>query len=68
MTMMLQSFVAGNWVDPGDGARAIHSAVTGEEIARAGGGALDSGAMLTFARGTGGAALREMGDNEWVRE
>ena len=34
MTMMLQSFAAGNWIDPGVTSRPVHSAVTGEEIAR----------------------------------
>ncbi|MEM7211738.1 MAG: phenylacetic acid degradation bifunctional protein PaaZ [Pseudomonadota bacterium] len=67
MTIMLQSFAAGNWIGPGDGARAIHSAVTGEEIARAGGCALDMGAMLDHARGAGGAALREMGFHDRAR-
>ncbi|MEL7468603.1 MAG: phenylacetic acid degradation bifunctional protein PaaZ [Pseudomonadota bacterium] len=67
MTMMLQSFAAGNWIGPGDGARAIHSAVTGEEIARAGGGVLDMAAMLTHARDAGGPALREMGFHDRAR-
>ena len=59
--MMLQSFAAGQWVDPGSDAAVIHSAVTGEEIARAGGTSLDIQAMLDHARQTGGPALREMG-------
>ena len=67
MTMMLQSFAAGDWVAPGEGARAIHSAVTGDEIARAGGGALDMGAMLDHARSVGGPALRGMGFHDRAR-
>ena len=54
----VQSFVAGDWIDPGDGAREIASAVTGEIFARAGNDDLDTGKMLEFARSKGGAALR----------
>ena len=67
MTMMLQSFAAGNWVAPGDAARAIHSAVTGEEIARAGGAPLDMTGMLDHARNVGGPALRAMGFHDRSR-
>ncbi|MEZ5714992.1 MAG: phenylacetic acid degradation bifunctional protein PaaZ [Paracoccaceae bacterium] len=55
----VESFLAGGWVAPGAGARAIESAVTGEVIAESGGAALDVGAMLGFAH-RGGAALRAM--------
>ena len=55
----VESFLAGEWVRPGAGARAIESAVTGEVIAEVGGAMLDAGAMLDFAH-TGGAALRAM--------
>ena len=55
----VESFLAGEWVRPGAGARAIESAVTGEVIAEAGGAVLDAGAMLDSAH-TGGAALRAM--------
>lgn len=54
------SFAAGHWVSADDNARDIHSAVTGEVIARAGNAALDVDAMLTYARSTGGPALRAM--------
>ncbi len=60
MTMMeLRSFAAGKWVDAGDSARDIHSAVTGALIGRAG-GSLDFAAMLDHGRGTGSPALRAM--------
>lgn len=58
--MQISSFALGNWVAPGAGARPIMSAVTGERIAEAGGGALDFQAMIDFAVNTGGPALREM--------
>ncbi len=56
----INSFVQGRWVAPGDGARPIHSAITGAEIARAGNDALDFAGMLDFAREVGGPALRAM--------
>ncbi len=55
----VQSFVAGHWVAPDASARAIHSAVTGQQIARAG-QELDTRAMLDHARDLGGPALRAM--------
>ena len=56
----VESFVAGTWVGPGGGARAIAHAVTGAPFAEAGNDALDFGGMLDFARNTGGPALRAM--------
>jgi len=59
--LSVPSFVAGQWVAPGKGARAITSAITGARIATAGNDALDMQAMLDYARNTGGPALRAMG-------
>ena len=56
----IQSFAAGRWVPPSDGARPIASAITGEVIAEAGNSALDVQAMLDHARSVGGPALRKM--------
>lgn len=56
----VHSFAAGQWVAPDSAAREIHSAVTGGLIARAGNGALDVDAMLSYARDVGGPALRAM--------
>ena len=56
----ISSFAAGQWVAPGNGARTIASAITGEPFATAGNSALDVQAMLEFARNTGGPALRQM--------
>ncbi|MAS06105.1 MAG: phenylacetic acid degradation bifunctional protein PaaZ [Ahrensia sp.] len=57
--LSLESFAAGRWVGPGPDARSIASAVTGEDIARAG-SALDYQAMLDHARDVGGPALRAL--------
>ncbi len=56
----ISSFAAGEWVSPGEGARTIASAVTGEVIATAGNSALDVQAMLDHARNVGGPALRKL--------
>ena len=56
----VRSFAAGNWIDCDDGARDIHSAVTGDIIARAGNTSLDVDGMLDYARTVGGPALRTM--------
>lgn len=56
----VSSLAAGQWIGPGQGARLIEDAATGETIARAGNDALDTTGMLDFARRRGGPALREM--------
>ncbi|MFZ7091075.1 phenylacetic acid degradation bifunctional protein PaaZ [Primorskyibacter sp. 2E233] len=56
----VQSFVAGNWIAPGDGARQIASAIDGRVIAQAGNAALDMQDILDHARGVGGPALRAL--------
>ncbi|MDP3524881.1 MAG: aldehyde dehydrogenase family protein, partial [Hoeflea sp.] len=56
----VHSYLAGQWVPADDGARAIESAVTGAPLALAGQAALDTQAMLDFARTKGGPALRAM--------
>ena len=62
----LHSFAAGRWIAPDGAARAIHSAITGEQIARAG-SQLDTAAMLDFARNTGGPALRQLSFHDRAR-
>lgn len=56
----VQSFAAGKWICPGEGARPIASAITGKIIAKAGNDALDVQAMLGYARDVGGPALRSL--------
>lgn len=56
----IRSFAAGHWVDCDGDAKHIHSAITGEVIARAGNESLDVEDMLNHARTIGGPALRAM--------
>lgn len=56
----VQSFAAGQWTNPGAGARNIASAITGDVIATAGNDALDVQSMLSYARTVGGPALRNL--------
>ncbi len=56
----ISSFAVGEWIAPGEGARNIASAVTGEVIATAGNTGLDVQGMLDHARNVGGPALRQM--------
>ncbi len=60
MAANVDSYIAGHWVAPGSAAQDIHSAVTGEVIARAGCDPLDTPSMLSIARDNAGPALREM--------
>ena len=55
----LQSYAAGRWIDPDDGARTMLCATTGDAVAR-GGARLDMAAMLAHATQVGGPALRAM--------
>ena len=56
----IQSFAAGQWINPGAGSRSIASAITGDVIAQAGNDALDVQVMLSFAHDVGGSALRKL--------
>jgi len=56
----VQSYAAGRWIEPGNDARTIHSAVDGNPIARAGNGVVDFAAMLDHARDSGGSALSSL--------
>ena len=56
----IQSFAAGQWINPGAGARNIASAITGDVIAQAGNDALQVQTMLAYARDIGGPALRKL--------
>ncbi|MBQ0803280.1 MAG: phenylacetic acid degradation bifunctional protein PaaZ [Sulfitobacter sp.] len=56
----IQSFAAGQWINPRAGSRNIASAITGDVIARAGNDALDIQAMLAYAHDVGGPALRKL--------
>ena len=56
----IKSYIAGRWIEPGPNARPIHSAITGQVIAQAGGD-VDTAAALDFAKSRGGPALRALG-------
>ena len=56
----VNSYVAGNWIEPDSTAQSIRSAVTGDVIARAGCERLDTQSMLYAARENAGPALRDM--------
>lgn len=58
--MDLHSWSEGRWVGPGEDAREIASAVTGQTIARAGSGDVSFEAMTNYAREVGGTNLRAM--------
>lgn len=60
MVQRVESFLLGKWVAPGEGARSIAHAITGEVIAEAGNDNLDFSGMVDFATSKGGAALRAM--------
>ena len=62
-----ESYAAAQWIAPGSEARVIHGPVTGEVIAKAGGSALNTQAMLDWAQRTGGPALRDMGFHDRAR-
>ncbi|MEM7256100.1 MAG: phenylacetic acid degradation bifunctional protein PaaZ [Pseudomonadota bacterium] len=61
------SYLAGQWHTPDDSARAIYSAVTGEQIARAGQATLNVDSMLRYAKESGGPALRALSFHDRAR-
>lgn len=63
----VQSFVAGQWIGPGQGARQIESAIDGQVIAEAGNAAISPADALAYARDTGGPALRALGFHDRAR-
>ena len=56
----VSSYLAGQWVDPDSNAKPIHSAVTGEPVARAGNAQTRLSDALECARTKAAPALREM--------
>ncbi|SHH86013.1 phenylacetic acid degradation bifunctional protein PaaZ [Marivita hallyeonensis] len=56
----VQSFVAGQWLEPDSGARDIADAATGKIIARAGRDRLDTTAMIDHSVTVGSPALKAM--------
>ena len=56
----IQSFIHGEWIGSGAGARSIANAVTGQIFAQAGNSDLDFEGMLSYARDVGGPGLRAL--------
>ena len=56
----IQSFIHGEWIGSGAGARSIANAVTGQIFAQAGNSNLDFEGMLSYAREVGGPGLRAL--------
>ncbi len=60
MIRTLENYCMDAWVASARPDQAVVSAITGQDVARAGSDGLDFKAMLDHARGTGGVALRGM--------
>ena len=58
--MKLQSYAAGKWYEAPGGFVDLPSAVDGHTVAQASSQGLDFGAMVRYARETGGPALRAL--------
>ena len=58
--MQLENYIAGTWVKGSGKQTELTDASTGELIATTSSGGLDFGAMLNYARETGGPTLRKM--------
>lgn len=56
----LQNYALGQWVTGSGKGKPLYDAVTGETIALTGSEGLDFGAMMHYARTTGGPALRKL--------
>jgi oxepin-CoA hydrolase/3-oxo-5,6-dehydrosuberyl-CoA semialdehyde dehydrogenase len=65
--LKVKSFVAGEWIAPGDGAREIENAVTGGVMAIAGNDTFDRETALNYARDVGGPALRALSFHDRAR-
>ncbi len=60
MSALLESYAAGRWFRATDQGSPLLDASTGEEVARISSSGLDLAAMTTYARETGGPALRRL--------
>lgn len=67
MTRMLTSFGEDRWMEAGENAPQILSAVSGESVAQTGSLSPNFAAMAAYARNTGGPALRAMTFHERAR-
>jgi oxepin-CoA hydrolase / 3-oxo-5,6-dehydrosuberyl-CoA semialdehyde dehydrogenase len=60
MSSLLESYVGGRWIVPGDEGVPLNDAVTGEEVARISSRSVDVPTVLDYGRNVGGPALREL--------
>ncbi|MEV4475439.1 phenylacetic acid degradation bifunctional protein PaaZ [Nonomuraea salmonea] len=60
MSTLLESYAAGRWFRAADEGEPLLDAATGEEVARISSRGLDVGAMVAYARRTGGPAVRAL--------
>ncbi|MEO6883356.1 MAG: phenylacetic acid degradation bifunctional protein PaaZ [Bacteroidia bacterium] len=58
--MKLQNYIEGKWISGEGEGQALYNAINGELVATAGSKGIDFGAMLNYARKTGGPKLRKM--------
>ena len=63
----VESFIAGHWIAPDSGARAIENAVSGNVMERAGNAGFDREKALGYARDIGGPNLRAIGFHDRAR-
>src|SRR4051812_31131282 len=67
MTTKLKNYTHGQWTEGTGKGTALHHAVSGEEIFRAGTAGIDFKGMLDYARTVGGPRLRKMSFHERAR-
>jgi oxepin-CoA hydrolase/3-oxo-5,6-dehydrosuberyl-CoA semialdehyde dehydrogenase len=60
MSALLESYVAGQWFRAQDEGEPVLDAVTGEEVVRVSSRGIDYPAMVDYARGVGGPAIRSL--------
>src|SRR4051794_40614580 len=56
----LKNYAEGKWVEAPKDGDVLYNAITGEAVYTAGSSGLDFGAMMHYARRTGGPALRKL--------
>src|SRR5882757_6828925 len=60
MAALLQSYIGGRWTTSDDGGKPLHSAITGDEVARISRSGVDIPTLLDHGRNIGGPALAKL--------
>jgi len=60
MAGLLQSYIGGRWTNSDDGGKPLHSAITGDEVARISRSGVDIPILLDHGRNIGGPALQKL--------